>query len=169
MASTSVAAGKGASIMFLCLGNICRSPTAEFVFRKRAAAAGVPVTVESSGTASYHVGDGAYPAMVRAAAAKGYDLSSHTAQQISKAHIADFDLIIAMDTSNYEEAAKRFGDAAKGKLRLFLRDYAKSTGVVDTPDPYYEHNFDRVVELVEAGADGLIKALKEGEEPREAE
>jgi protein-tyrosine phosphatase len=103
--------------------------------------------------------------MVRAAAAKGYDMGDHRAQQISDKHLDEFDLIIAMDSSNHADATRRFGKSIKGKLRLFLRDYAKSTGVIDTPDPYYERNFDRVVELVEAGADGLVEALKRGDEP----
>ncbi|KAA0150083.1 hypothetical protein FNF29_05523 [Cafeteria roenbergensis] len=163
-----MAAGAAADpvrVMFLCLGNICRSPTAEYVFRKRAEAAGLKVKVASSGTASYHVGDSAYGAMVAAARAKGYDMSPHAAQQIAAEHFEEFDLIIAMDSSNLSDAKRRFGARGEKKLRLFLRDYAPECGTTDTPDPYYERNFGTVVDLVEKGSDGLIAAILAGKEP----
>ena len=166
--TAAMAAGAEADpvkIMFLCLGNICRSPTAEYVFRKRAEAAGLKVEVASSGTASYHVGDGAYGEMVLAARAKGYDMSPHSAQQISAEHFEQYDLVIAMDSSNLSDAKRRFGPRAEPQLRLFLRDFAPGCGTKDTPDPYYERNFAKVVELVEQGSDGLIEAIKAGKEP----
>ena len=132
--------------------------------RKRAEAAGIDVDVASSGTGAYHVGDGAYGEMVTAARDKGYDMSSHSAQQISRKHVSEYDLVVAMDSSNFADAERRFGKDVEPKLRLFLKDYAPDCGTVDTPDPYYERNFASVVELVEQGCDGLIAAIKAGTE-----
>lgn len=99
--------------------------------------------------------------MVAAARRAGYDMRSHRAQQISAAHVREFDLIVCMDSSVMATAASRFPDAERaGKLRLFLRDYAPKTGRVDMPDPYYEDNYEEVVRLVEAGCDGLVEHLR---------
>jgi len=87
-------------IMFVCLGNICRSPTAEYVCRAQAKARSVLVELSSSGTGNWHSGDSAHPPMVTAAAKKGYDLSPHSAQQVTAEHLKQNDFIVCMDNSN---------------------------------------------------------------------
>ncbi|WP_370328405.1 low molecular weight protein-tyrosine-phosphatase [Euzebya sp.] len=149
-------------ILMVCLGNICRSPTAEAALRHAAAEAGVDVEVDSAGTAAYHVGEPADPRMVDAASGVGMALTS-VARQVADADFADFDLIVAMDRSNLEELRRRAPDeAALAKLRL-LRDFTDEPGT-DVPDPYYggPEGFAEVVRIVRDGARGILASLPAG-------
>ncbi|QAX29034.1 low molecular weight protein-tyrosine-phosphatase [Leisingera sp. NJS204] len=141
-------------ILFVCLGNICRSPAAEGVFR----ALCPDVETDSAGTASYHAGEPPYGPMQVAAQARGLDISDLRARQFRRGDFEDFDLIIAMDASNLEniEALRPVGNETP--VRLFT-DYAPETGAGHVPDPYYTRDFDGCLDLIEAAAKGLKAVL----------
>lgn len=144
-------------ILMVCLGNICRSPTAEAVLRRRAAARGIEVEVDSAGTGSWHVGKPPHPPMIAAAQARGYDLTPLRARQVTARDFDRFDLILAMDRQNHADLnaiAPREGGA---ELRLFLSGV--SGAPKDVPDPYYTGGFDKVIDLAEAGCDALLDRL----------
>lgn len=141
-------------ILFVCLGNICRSPTAEGVFREMAQ----DVETDSAGTSDWHVGEPPYGAMQAAAKARGYDLSDLRARQFSAEDFDRFDLIIGMDASNIAnmERLRPAGNATP--VRLFT-DYAPERGMSEVPDPYYTRDFDAALDLVESCARGLLATL----------
>lgn len=143
-------------VLFVCLGNICRSPAAEGVFR--ALAQGAHET-DSAGTSGWHVGAPPYGPMQAAAKARGYDLSDLRARQFEAADFAGFDLIIAMDDQNLAdiEALRPRGSATA--VAKFT-DYAPQSGATHVPDPYYTRDFDGALELVEACARGLSAKLQ---------
>jgi protein-tyrosine phosphatase len=149
-------------ILFVCLGNICRSPTFEGVFRDLAQreAPQLRVLADSAGTADYHIGSPPDERSQRAAARRGIDLSGLRARQVSVADFARFDLILAMDRDNlrYLEAIAPRG--ARAQLALALR-YAPDAGRLDVPDPYYggDAGFEEVLDLSVRVARGLIAAL----------
>jgi len=153
-------------ILFLCLGNICRSPTAEGVMRHRLREAGLgeDVDVESAGTGGWHVGHPPDSRARAAAAARGIPLESR-AQRLEPSHFDEFDLIVAMDRDNVADAqAVAPGAEAAAKLRL-LREYdplAAASGELDVPDPYYggEDGFEEVLDMVERACDGLIAEIR---------
>ena len=140
-------------ILFVCLGNICRSPTAEAVTRAKAQVLGCDVQIDSAGTAGWHIGKPPYDPMQDAAAAKGYDMSNLRARQVTPTDAHAFDLIIAMDDENLRDL-KAMGLPA----RLFT-DYAPNSGVTYVPDPYYTRDFDGALALIEDCADGLLSTL----------
>ena len=143
------------SVMFVCLGNINRSAVAHWVLKAAAKERGIPVNIASAGTSGYHVGEGADANMVKAAAAAGYDLSEHKSAQVTKAAGAEYDLVIAMDSSNMEDLKALLPSAHHSKLRMFC-SYCPEEGVTDVPDPYYEGGHAGVVALVEKGVAGLL-------------
>jgi len=148
-------------ILFFCMGNICRSPVVEAVVRKHLAAAGLDIEVASAGTESYHVGERADARAIASARAAGYDLSAHRARQLAAADFLHYDSLLAMDHVNLR-AARRIGiDAGDGRLGLFL-PHAGLADPAEVPDPYYGSaaDFRRVIELAEAGAQGLIARLR---------
>ncbi|CAM3843611.1 low molecular weight protein-tyrosine-phosphatase [Phaeobacter inhibens] len=142
-------------ILFVCLGNICRSPAAEGVFR----ALCPEVDTDSAGTASYHVGSPPYGPMQAAASARGIDLSDLRARQFAPQDFTRFDLIIAMDGDNLAdiEAQRPVGNTTP--VQLFT-DYAPGQGTDHVPDPYYTRDFEGCLDLIEGGAAGLTKALR---------
>lgn len=146
-------------VLFVCLGNICRSPAAEGVLRARAAANDIALTVASAGTGGWHAGEAADARMIKAAARRGYDLSSHRARQFSDADFHEFDLIVAMDSRNLADILDMAPSGHGAHIQLFL-DFAGQSGC-DTPDPYYggPEGFERVLDLIETGADGLLSML----------
>ena len=149
-------------VLLLCLGNICRSPTAEGILKARAEARGVLdlVTIDSAGTAGYHQGEGPDPRTVRAAHGRGYDLSPLRSRQLTTADFQDFDEILAMDEANLADARALLGDVATDcQLKLFL-DYAPDQPVREVPDPYYggSTGFETVLDLCETAADGWLDA-----------
>lgn len=147
-------------ILFVCLGNICRSPTAEAVFRALAQAARLPVQVDSAGTGDWHVGEPPHPPMIAAAARRGYDLRPLRARQLVAADFTRFDHVLVMDGQNLRDAralrARAGGQGADP--RLFL-DHAPGCGFRDLPDPWYTGDFDQTLDLVESASRGLIAAL----------
>jgi protein-tyrosine phosphatase len=150
-------------VLFVCLGNICRSPTAEGVLRARASAAGLPMTVASAGTGAWHVGEAPDRRAQKEARKRGYDLSDQRAVQAIAQDFHDFDLIFAMDQSNLATLRRLRPDGAKAELSLFL-DLLPEQPLRDVPDPYYEDGFDTVLDLIEDGCDTLIATLRAKEQ-----
>jgi protein-tyrosine phosphatase len=148
-------------ILFFCMGNICRSPVVEAVARARFTQAQLRVEVASAGTESYHIGERADPRAIASARASGYDLAAHRARQLQSRDFTDFDWLLAMDRVNLRAALARCPQADHAKLELFL-PHAGVPGEIEVPDPYYggSADFHRVIELAEAGADGLIARLR---------
>ena len=149
------------SVLFICLGNICRSPTAEAVFKKRSADAELSVWVDSAGTGGYHQGE---PPDTRASAAgrvRGYSFAGQSSRKIVSSDFETFDLVLAMDRQNLSALQSMCPPDHQHKLGLFL-DYAPHTDSDEVPDPYYggADGFDHVINLVEIASEGLIKALK---------
>ncbi|QYZ68448.1 low molecular weight protein-tyrosine-phosphatase [Neotabrizicola shimadae] len=145
------------AVLFVCLGNICRSPTAEGVFRAMAARAGLSVTVDSAGTGGWHAGEPPHPPSVAAALRRGYDLRQQRARQVRPEDFTRFDLIYAMDRRNLQDLT----DLRKGqgtRPALFL-DLVPQLGLRDMPDPWYTGEFDRVLDLVEAASQALVRRL----------
>ncbi|MGH1466366.1 MAG: low molecular weight protein-tyrosine-phosphatase [Cognatishimia sp.] len=140
-------------VLFVCLGNICRSPSAEGVFRRLTSH-----ETDSAGTAAWHVGKPPYGPMQAAAMQRGIDLSDLRARQIAKQDFGDFDLIIAMDESNMSdiEALRPKGNGTP--VRLFT-DFAPNSHLVDVPDPYYTRDFDGTLDLIEQCATGLAAKI----------
>jgi protein-tyrosine phosphatase len=150
-------------VLFVCLGNICRSPTAEAVLRAvhRATAPGLPIEVDSAGTGDYHIGE---PPDFRAQAAarrRGYDMSGSRARLIEAADFERFDLILAMDRANVADLRRLAPPAFRDRVRLFL-EFAAGVDETEVPDPYYggATGFEQVLDLVEAAARGLIEHVR---------
>ncbi len=152
------------SVLFVCLGNICRSPTAEVVFRDRVRAAGLEehILIDSAGTGDWHIGRAPDPRTQEAARARGYDMSSLRARQVTVADFGKFDVVLAMDDANLADLQAMQPADATLTLKRFL-DYAPHSGQREVPDPYYggEDGFAEVLNLVEEGAEGLLAALRE--------
>lgn len=144
------------SILFVCLGNICRSPSAEAMVRARAD--GLGLSLDSAGTGDWHIGEPPCPGMVRAAAARGVDLSGLRARQIGPDDFARFDLIIGMDPSNMEDIEAIRPPGTDTPARLFT-DYAPETGATHIPDAYYTRDYDGALDLIEACAEGLLSEI----------
>ncbi|WP_283426480.1 low molecular weight protein-tyrosine-phosphatase [Shimia sagamensis] len=141
-------------ILFVCLGNICRSPSAEGVFRDMAPA----VETDSAGTAGWHVGKPPYGPMQDAARARGYDFSDLRARQFSMADFERFDLIVGMDAENIANIETLRPDGNTTEVRLFT-DYAAGSGTTEVPDPYYTRDFHGALDLIEECARGLKATL----------
>jgi protein-tyrosine phosphatase len=152
-------------VLFVCLGNICRSPTAEGVLRAIATREfpALPLTLDSAGTANYHVGEPPDRRTVAAARRRGFDLSALRARQVSLADFTHFDYVLAMDRANLADLARLKPASAGARLGLFL-DYAPGSGYAEVPDPYYggAEDFERVLDLCEAAARGLLAHLESG-------
>jgi len=147
-------------ILFVCLGNICRSPTAEAVTRTLAARAGVAVELASCGTAAYHAGEGADPRTARHARRRGYDLSTHRARALTAEDFEAFDLLLAMDGANLRELQQRCPAGLEHKLGRFLPD-GPGGASRDVPDPYYggDAGFEKVIDLAEEAAAALLERI----------
>lgn len=148
-------------MLFVCLGNICRSPTATAVFRARARAAGLYVQSDGAGTGAWHIGQSPDSRASREAAARGYDMTELRARQVTSADFHEYDLILAMDRSNLSALEAIRPQTASGKLALFL-GYAADQPLKDVPDPYYDGDFKGVLDLIEQTCDQLVVAIKKG-------
>ena len=150
-------------ILFVCLGNICRSPTAEAVFRQIVAreAPDLHIEIDSAGTAAYHVGSPPDSRTRQAALRRGYDMSALRARVIELQDFSRFDLILAMDRQNVDTLRREGPAAAHGRIRLFL-EFAPDAGETEVPDPYYggPNGFEEVLDLVEAAARGLLEHVR---------
>lgn len=154
---------KTISVMFVCMGNICRSPTAHGVFRELVQRAGLQgqIDIASSGTHDYHVGHPPDHRSQQAAQRRGIDISDLRAQQITAEDLERFDYVLVMDQANYRLVMQVCPEALRYKVRLFL-EFAPQYKLRDVPDPYYGagNGFERVLDLVEDASMGLLKALK---------
>ncbi len=147
-------------VLFVCMGNICRSPTAEGVFRAAAERAGLAVEIDSAGTGGWHTGEPPDRRAQMAASARGIDLSGQRARKARPADFHEFDHILAMDHDNLAELEIIQPADGKAELRLFL-DYAPDQPVREVPDPYYggADGFENVLDLIEQASAGLIARL----------
>lgn len=154
-------------ICVVCAGNICRSPIAEVILRRRLEEAGLAdqVDVESAGVGGWHVGDDADPRAVAALRRRGYDASDHSARQFRSEWFTELDLVLVSDRDNFTDVNRLApDDAARDKIQM-LRVYdsdALDRGDLDLPDPYYgsQDDFDHVIGLVERAVDGLVNTIQ---------
>ncbi|HWY93549.1 MAG TPA: low molecular weight protein-tyrosine-phosphatase [Steroidobacteraceae bacterium] len=150
-------------VLFVCLGNICRSPTAEGVFRHllRQEAPELQVEVDSAGTADYHLGEPPDLRSQRAAMRRGIDLGGLRARQVTPADFARFDLILAMDRANLLELEAMRPKDSRARVRLFL-EYAPELKRLEVPDPYYRDasGFEEVLDFSAAASRGLLADLQ---------
>ena len=149
------------SVLFVCLGNICRSPTAEAVFTHvvKKACLTDKVVIDSAGTAAYHVGKSPDMRARDAAKKRGYEMSHLIGRQISDKDFESFDYVLAMDTANFNDLLERCPDAYRSKVKLFL-SYG-SCSESEVPDPYYggHSGFLTVLDLIEDASQGLLAAI----------
>lgn len=151
-------------VLFVCLGNICRSPSAEAMLRHLAAHQGVSnrLQVDSAGTAAYHLGEPPDPRMCEAALRRGLDLSGLRARQVEGKDFQRFEYILAMDAENLEALQALRPGGFQGHLGLFL-GFAPECGEGSVPDPYYGGmaGFERVLDLLETASAGLLAHVRE--------
>ena len=149
-------------VLFVCMGNICRSPAAEAVFLKRLEATDIAgqVAVDSAGTIDYHANKPSDARMQKHANRRGYQLVSR-ARKVTAADFDEFDLIVAMDRDNLADLMSRCHSDAGCELRPFCDFCAKYASVTDVPDPYYggDDGFEHVLDLLEDGVEGLLDYL----------
>lgn len=149
-------------VLFVCMGNICRSPTAEGVFRKLHSelAPTLRLHVDSAGTHDYHIGQAPDARAIAAARARGIDISAHRGRQVSADDFRTFDYILAMDRANLAELRVIRPSAARAELGLLLA-FAANCPVDEVPDPYFggSRGFEQVLDLIEQGAAGLLDRI----------
>jgi protein-tyrosine phosphatase len=148
-------------ILFVCMGNICRSPSAEAVFRQKAAAAGLSLVIDSAGTIGAHAREKPDQRARKAGEARGYSFDGIKARKVTVKDFQEFDLILAMDKQNIAELLKIAPPEHQHKIRLFL-SFAPELEETEVPDPYYGglQGFNYVLDLIEQASDGLITAIK---------
>lgn len=149
-------------ILFVCMGNICRSPTAEGVFQKLLVEKQLheDIEIDSAGTHAYHVNEAPDLRAQRAAKERGIDLSEIRARKVVYGDFEDFDHILAMDSDNYMILMEACPDQYKNKVKYFL-DFAPHLGEREVPDPYYggKYGFERVLDMVEEASIGFLNSL----------
>jgi len=149
-------------VLFVCMGNICRSPTAEGVFRHFVNEAGLDklITADSAGTHAYHIGEPPDRRATAAAERRGVSLSEIRARRVSDSDFEDFDYVIAMDEENRMRLLEQAPEEHQGKVQLFLNFIEGSE--TEVPDPYYggAAGFERVLDLVEEASRGLLETLR---------
>ena len=150
-------------VLFVCTGNICRSPTAEGVFQHLVNAENLHqrVVVDSAGTHGYHVGEQPDQRSVRAAAKRGYDLTGLRARQLAVSDFVEFDYLLAMDRGHWSILERGAPDEHRQKVAMFL-DFSQKYGGHEVPDPYFGggHGFEFVLDMIEDGAAGLLADIK---------
>lgn len=150
-------------VLFVCMGNICRSPTAEGVFKGLVEKAGLTdkISSDSAGTHDYHIGEPPDPRAQCAAQSRGYDLSSLCARQVSRRDFSEFDYVLAMDEANLRQLKRLCPPEHADKLKLFM-EFAGDVATREVPDPYYggSQGFERVIDLVEQASKGLLEHLR---------
>jgi protein-tyrosine phosphatase len=150
-------------VLFVCMGNICRSPTAQGVFARLLKERGLEerIRIDSAGTHGYHVGSAPDPRACEAAMRRGVDLREQRARRLTPVDFEEFDYVLVMDRENLAAAQEVCPPAYGGKLRLLL-EFAADIGFDEVPDPYYggAAGFERVLDLVEAAAEGLLAHIR---------
>ena len=151
------------SVLFVCMGNICRSPTAHGVFRAMVEEAGLTadIAVDSAGTHAYHVGNPPDARAQATASERGVDLSDLVARRVAAQDFETFDYLLAMDQDNYMSLSEICPDQHLDKIHMFM-DFASQMRTREVPDPYYggPSGFERVFDLVEAAATGLLGEIR---------
>ncbi|MBO4583462.1 MAG: low molecular weight phosphotyrosine protein phosphatase [Clostridia bacterium] len=151
-------------ILFVCHGNICRSPLAEYIFRDMASEAGVDIAVASAATSGEEiwggVGNPVYPPVKKLLAARGIDCSDKRATRLEKRDYDAYDLIVVMDGGNRRDALRILGGDSQGKVRLLMEFAGLSR---DVADPWYTRDFAAAERDIEAGCRGLLRAVRNGE------
>jgi len=151
-------------ILFVCMGNICRSPTAEGVFRHKVAGAGLEdkIHIDSAGTLAYHVGHPPDQRAQKAALKRGVDLSAQRARKVTSQDFEAFDFVVAMDSDNHYGLEAICPPGREDRLHMFLK-FAHNSAETDVPDPYYGggNGFEIVLDLIEDASEGLLQHLKE--------
>ncbi len=152
-------------VLFVCLGNICRSPTAEGVFRAlvQREAPGLEMEIDSAGTGTWHIGHAPDRRSQQAALKRGIDLGGLRARRVEPYDFEHFDYILAMDSDNLAVLQSESPPEYRAKVRRFL-EFAQETDTRDVPDPYYGNGdgFERVLDLVEDASRGLLQAIRQG-------
>lgn len=155
---------KSINVLFVCMGNICRSPTAHGVFEQRVDSKGLSqqILTDSAGTHAYHVGESPDPRSQATALENGVDISHQRAQKVKKEDFEHFDYIIAMDSSNYADLKRLAANDLQHKVYRFMQ-FAPDWDNDDVPDPYYGggNGFENVFKMVEAASDGLLAHIQE--------
>lgn len=151
------------SVLLVCMGNICRSPTAEGVLREKARQAGLEarLRIDSAGTHDYHVGSPPDPRARQAALGRGYDLSALRGRQVADEDFQRFDYILAMDRDNLANLLARCPAELRHKVRLFL-SFSRRFADREVPDPYYggSRGFEEVLDMVEDAVEGLLEEAR---------
>ena len=149
------------SVLFVCLGNICRSPTAEGVFRDLVEREGLgdKIRIDSAGTHAYHIGEPPDGRAQSEAKSRGIDISGLRGRQANAGDFKAFDYVLAMDRSNHQNLMSICPMGEETRLRMFL-DFAPEVGRKEVPDPYYEGGFDRVYDMIEQAAQGLLADIR---------
>ncbi|TCK18362.1 protein tyrosine phosphatase [Thiogranum longum] len=151
-------------VLFVCMGNICRSPTAQGVFERLVEEAGLAahVDIDSAGTHAYHVGEPPDRRATQAAAGRGIDLTSQRARRVREHDFESFDYVLAMDHDNLDELRAICPAHYQERVRLLL-EFAETSQHGDVPDPYYggAQGFERVLDMVEDGAQGLLEEIRQ--------
>ena len=151
------------SVMFVCMGNICRSPTAEAVFRHYVESAGLSghILIDSAGTHDYHIGDPPDLRAQRAAQQRGYDMEGLRGRQVEGGDFRRFDYVLAMDKANLSILQRLAPPDSATQAKLFL-EYARHHVEREVPDPYYggANGFERVLDMVEDAAQGLLEEIR---------
>jgi len=154
---------KKIGVIFVCMGNICRSPTAEAVFRHYVDNAGMSgqIMIDSAGTHDYHIGDKPDARAQRAAQQRGYDMSQLRGRQVEENDFRQFDYVLAMDRANLAILQNITPHGSDTRARLFL-EYARHYNEREVPDPYYggADGFERVLDMVEDAAQGLLEEIR---------
>lgn len=155
-------------VLFVCLGNICRSPTAEGVFRKYVEDAGLTAVIEaaSAGTHAYHVGEGADPRSSRAAKRRGYDLSHHSARRVHPSDFDTFDYVLAMDHENLRNLGVAAGAGPERRAHVGpMLAFAPTARFEEVPDPYSrgDEGFELVLDLIESASEGLLEHIRKND------
>lgn len=155
---------KTISVIFVCMGNICRSPTAEAVFRHFVEQAGLVdrILIDSAGTHDYHIGDAPDARAQRAAKQRGYDMSNLRGRQVEAGDFLRFDYVLAMDNINLVTLERLRPGNAQSHLGLFL-EFAETHDEWEVPDPYFggAEGFERVLDMVEDAANGLLRHMRQ--------